>query len=304
MKKLPAFLMALLSVFSLSSCTKDDVTNVPDNGATTAADPTGIQILDGDGSVFYSNSLEVWSEKYPNLNICPFTIHYNEYDTGEYEEQYFYAEGGNLLDWAGTPFSLCSWYAYDDMIVSADGKYAVKNPAPLAEGCTYEAVKLNEATPMPDDITGTVQILDYSNDFRLDGIFIEGDRLSYNKKEKIPAFRNLNKDFCMNEEIMVYISGEYYENAENKAKLFCVPHIKSEEYYQLSVADLAKNEAFENARSSAYEIDALNTDMKTPVVKDAVRPSRFKPGLYDIVLTSGDTICCYVTINIAKEPRK
>ena len=135
MKKLLAVLTALTLVLTLASCGKKETAeNVNDIAATN-------ENLAG---VININTQEAWQEKFPDAKIFSFTVHYAEYETGEYEELYFCADGGNLSDWVNTPFNLTGWFVYDGMIVSADGQYAIKNPAPLSENAVYEAEKLEE----------------------------------------------------------------------------------------------------------------------------------------------------------------
>ena len=139
MKKLLAILTALSIVLAFSACGKKDKTTSepeePSSSETTSENLSG---------VINTNSQEAWETKYPGINVCPFSIHYAEYETGEYEEQYYFANGGDLRDWVNTPFNLTGWFVYDGMIISADGQYAIKNSAPLSENAVYEAEKLEE----------------------------------------------------------------------------------------------------------------------------------------------------------------
>ena len=135
MKKLLAALTALTLILTLASCGK---TEAPENSVDSE------NTSENFAGVININTQEAWQEKFPDSKIFSFTVHYAQYETGEYEELYFCADGGNLSDWVDTPFNLTGWFVYDGMIVSPDGQYAIKNPAPLSENAVYEAERLEE----------------------------------------------------------------------------------------------------------------------------------------------------------------
>lgn len=135
MKKFFAAVFILALIISFSSCSGRD-TEKSDGGQLAG--------------VININTQEAWEEKFPNRKIGSFNIHYAEYETGEYEEIYFFADGETLKEWESEPFNLSGWFVHEDMLVSGDGQYGIELSETLQDGCTLEAVKLKEAVSVQE----------------------------------------------------------------------------------------------------------------------------------------------------------
>lgn len=309
MKKLLAILTALSIALAFSACGKKDKADQPADKKTsssteeTTTEPTSENL----SGVTNTNSQEAWESKYPGINVCPFSIHYAEYETGEYEEQYYFANGGDLRDWVNTPFNIGGWFVYEDMVVSADGNYAVKEFESMSSFCTFEAVKLDNPIQKPAEKQGTVHVLNYSNDFTVYGLILAGNRQDYGENWSLDSaeysLRDLNKDFYLNEHISVYVNGRYYDEVKNKATVYCIPHTTESELASMTAVQLAEKEAFAGVEGTAYTLETLDENKESAAVEDYIHPEKFQPGLYDIVIASGDTVCYYVTVNLTTEPQ-
>ena len=135
MKKLFAVVLALALLVSFAACSGKE------------PEEKGNEPLAG---VININTLENWQAKFPDRKISSFNVHYAEYETGEYEELYFFAEGENLADWAEEEFNLSGWFVNDNMLVSADGQFGISLSETLSADCTLEAVKLAEPVSVQD----------------------------------------------------------------------------------------------------------------------------------------------------------
>lgn len=136
MKKLFTAFLALALLASFAACSDKE----------SSEEPTSEPLA----GVININTPEAWQEKFPDKKICSFNVHYAEYETGEYEEIYYFAEGESLAEWAGEEFNLSGWFVSDDMLVSGSGQFGIKLSETLTDGCTLEAVKLETPAESPD----------------------------------------------------------------------------------------------------------------------------------------------------------
>ena len=135
MKKIFAIVLALGLLVSLAACSGKE------------ADEKETEPLAG---VININTLENWQAKFPDKKISSFNVHYAEYETGEYEEFYFFAEGESLAEWVDEEFNLSGWFINDNVLVSADGQFGINLSETLSADCTLEAVKLAEPVSVQD----------------------------------------------------------------------------------------------------------------------------------------------------------
>ena len=146
MKKFTAVLMVLSLLLAFAACGKTEQTDTPDEGETVTDTADG-----GYAGVININTKEAWQEKFPDKEIGEFYVHYAEYETGEYEEIYFFAKDQSLEEWVDTPFNLSGWFESDGMIVSENGIYVIKPRSnEFSDGCTLEAVKLDAPIQNPN----------------------------------------------------------------------------------------------------------------------------------------------------------
>ena len=136
MKKIFAVILALALLASFAACSAKE----------NNEEPTGEPLA----GVININTPEAWQEKFPDKKICSFNVHYAEYETGEYEEIYYFAEGESLAEWAGEEFNLSGWVVSGDMLVSGNGQFGISLSETLTDGCTLEAVKLDSPVETPD----------------------------------------------------------------------------------------------------------------------------------------------------------
>ncbi len=138
MKKITAILTVFSLLLAFAACGKNEQPAKPGEETVTEA------ASDGLAGVININTKEAWQEKFPDKEIGEFYVHYAEYETGEYEEIYFFAKGQSLEEWVKTPFNLSGWFESDGQIVSENGSFVIKAQDGMpSDGCTLEAVKLD-----------------------------------------------------------------------------------------------------------------------------------------------------------------
>lgn len=152
MKKITAILTAFSLLLALAACGEKKQTNESETQAEKESETvTEAASADGFAGVININTKEAWQAKFPDKEIGEFVVHYAEYETGEYEELYFYASDQSLEEWVDTPFNLTGWFVSEGLIVSADGNYVLKPRSnEFFDGCTLEAIKLDTPIQNPN----------------------------------------------------------------------------------------------------------------------------------------------------------
>lgn len=148
MKKIITVLAVLSLLLAFAACGKNEQADAPDGKETVTDTADG-----GFAGVININTKEAWQEKFPDKEIGEFYVHYAEYETGEYEEIYFFAKDQSIEEWVNSPFNLSGWFEADGMIVSENGSYVLKPESNgFSDGSTLEAVKLDTPIQNPDAV--------------------------------------------------------------------------------------------------------------------------------------------------------
>lgn len=115
MKKILAILLALLAVLSLAACGKKSAEKEPSSETQqTQISENTDETADGDPAEY---SMDYWAQKYPDKNICPFSI-----EEGGVETPYYLIMemGCAMEDWIETPFNWNGWHKVGSDIVNKD----------------------------------------------------------------------------------------------------------------------------------------------------------------------------------------
>lgn len=106
MKKWIALLLVLVTVLSLAACSKKPAGN--DEQTPTE------EKIQGDPVEY---TMEYWAKKYPDKNICPFSI----VENGVGKNYFLIMEMGcTMEEWVNSPFNWNGWHKVGDDIVNAD----------------------------------------------------------------------------------------------------------------------------------------------------------------------------------------
>lgn len=153
MKKILAFALAAIMVTSLAACgkkdtkpTEDDKPSISEQQGTT--EPTSEEgttegEIQGD-PVEYGR--EFWEAKYPNENICPFTIEENGKEYDYYWVSSLEGWDGTIESWLKQPFNWNGWHkTADGCIVNKDETLKITDDWASGEGmssfCTITTEK-------------------------------------------------------------------------------------------------------------------------------------------------------------------
>lgn len=182
------------------------------------------------------DSIDYWANKF-DFNVCPFTI-----TKGSESKDYYFRNGGSLVEWLRTEMNTDGWYFYQDMIISKDGKWAIPQEeydSSFSSFCEYVAVPYDGPTLSEEEqaivMPSTLYALHSWTPFfawSYNGIFVESD-YRHEDVDMVFGKDGLDSDFHTDSDIFIYIGerdSDEKELLDGHAQCFIIPHKDIKEY--------------------------------------------------------------------------
>lgn len=296
MKRIFTFALAVAAVMTIASCGGRNGKKADNQDAEQAEEAVveaGSTEVKAEAALPEGDLLPAeWADRY-GIGQCPMTL-----IAGDKSTSVVFRNGGDLEDWTRTELNTEGWYAYNDRIISADGKWAIGPDIEwLSSCCDYVAQPYDGPTLKEEERSSSLGAVVAVHSFL--PLWIRKISLRHDGEDSGEmAKRGICDTFTAGETINIFMDSDVnsYEYGCDSVAVYAFPH---------GLAIPAKGFVKEEDEAAACfktTLEQPNDDFYCFAAKGVILNDDEDKGvgLFDIVFTYAGIISEYLTINSVK----